>query len=210
MNAIRPRILVTGFGRFPGAPVNPSAALARLLVRPGKGARELLVLPTTWAQARDFGAELERRQPDIVLMIGLAARRRALCIETRAVNHAGGFPDVLRRRPAGRALRRFGPREIACAATAVPLVHALRQAGLPARASRDAGRYICNALAYEAYGWARREPGRLAVFVHIPSPRPSLPRARMALGMEMVLKALEAQFAARQRAGRASIAAPAR
>ncbi|MCJ8143774.1 peptidase C15 [Ancylobacter sp. A5.8] len=207
MDAIGPRILITGFGPFPGAPVNPSAALARLLVRPGKSARELLVLPTTWAQARGFGEELERRQPDIVLMIGLAARRRALCVETRAVNHAGGFPDVRRRRPASRALRRFGPREIACAAAPVPLVHALRQAGLPARVSRDAGRYICNALAFEAYGWAARDSGRLAIFVHIPSPRSALPRARMAHGMAALLKTLEAQFAARQRASRGPMAA---
>lgn len=190
------RVLITGFGRFPGAPSNPSGALATALTRrrrPGLAGMALRaqILPTTWEVVADFGAMLAREAPDIVLMIGLAARRRQLCVETLAVNRAGGFPDALRCRPTARHLDAAGPTTIGARAHAAPLVRALRLAGVPARASRDAGRYICNALAYGAYGHARRTGRpRLAVFVHIPSPD------RGRLSMPAQLRALEALLVA--------------
>lgn len=190
------RVLITGFGRFPGAPSNPSGALAAALARRRRPALAGMtlraqVLPTTWEVAADFGATLARIDPDIVLMIGLAARRRHLCVETLAVNRAGGFPDARRRRPAGRRLDAAGPATIDACAHAATLVRALRLAGVPARASHDAGRYICNALAYGAYGHAHRTGRpRLAVFVHIPRPD------RGRLSMPAQLRALEALLVA--------------
>ncbi|MBS7539331.1 pyroglutamyl-peptidase I [Ancylobacter lacus] len=194
----RPRVLITGFGRFPGAPVNPSAALALRLARsrrPGPAGADVtgLVLPTEWAQAQSFPDILDRYAPDIVLMIGLAARRSALCLEIRARNGAGGRPDVVRRRPGPGRLQPGGPPAIGCRAAPMPLLAALRGAGLPARLSRDAGGYVCNALALRAYLWAAKQAGRRAIFVHIPRPRPGLDLARMARGLEGVLAALMAQ-----------------
>ncbi len=76
-------------------------------------------------------------------------------------------------------------------------VHALRQAGVPAKLSRDAGRYVCNALAYRAYQWAAAGPKpRLAVFVHIPRPSPHLPASALTRAIEALLVALAAQFRA--------------
>ncbi|MDQ0512771.1 pyroglutamyl-peptidase I family protein [Ancylobacter amanitiformis] len=205
-------MLITGFGRFPGAPANPSGTLARALARSrrlGRLAVEFRVLPTAWEEAQAFPALLQRLSPDIVLMLGLAGRRRAICVERIARRASGGFPDVRRRRPAARpvespvggqvggqvespiktsaALRR-------CAADAVDLVHALRAAHAPARVSRDAGRYICNALAYGAYGWARAaEPARRAVFVHIPYPRAGLTGQALLRALEALVLRLVAQ-----------------
>jgi pyroglutamyl-peptidase len=189
------RVLITGFGPFPGAPANPSATLARALARsrrlPGVRLRAL-TLPTEWQAAQDFPALLAQEAPDIVLMIGLAARRRALCVETSGRNGGGGFPDVARRRPASRIIAPGGPARIACAAPSAALRHALSGTGVPARLSRDAGRYICNALAYRAYGWAQAE-GRRAVFVHVPLPRPGLTLAQMHRALEALLRRLIAQ-----------------
>ncbi|MCS0494236.1 peptidase C15 [Ancylobacter sp. MQZ15Z-1] len=205
-----PRILITGFGRFPGAPANPSGPLARALARSrrlGVARAEALVLPTLWDEAARFAQTLDRLDPDIVLMVGLAGRRSRVGVETLGRCATGLFPDAGRRRPAARRLAAGGaaPDVIGCAAAGAPLLHALRQAGVPACGSRDAGRYVCNALAYAAYGWARRR-GRIAVFIHIPRPHPGrLSAARLETGLEAVLVGLLAQH----RAGRLT-AAPGR
>lgn len=200
------RVLITGFGRFPGAPANPSGALASGLARrrrPALAGIEITadVLPTTWEVAAGFAARLARANPDIVLMIGLAGRRKQLSVETLAVNRAGGFPDALRRRPPARRLQVSGPAAVRALAHPARLVRALQLAGLPARSSRDAGRYICNAQAYGAYALAR-ETGRprLAVFVHIPRPdHRRLSMAAMLRALEALLVALAAQFTAPSR-----------
>ncbi|TCK31249.1 pyroglutamyl-peptidase [Ancylobacter aquaticus] len=198
-----PHLLITGFGRFPGMPANPSAGLARLLVRRYRraGTRIALhVLPTRWDEAAAFPAVLERAAPDIVLMLGVAARRRRVSVEVVARNATGDFPDAAHRRPACRPLQAGAPAQRALAARPVPLLAALRAAGVPAHLSRDAGRYVCNALAWSAYGWAREGPRtdggpRLAVFVHVPLPRPGrLAPARLSRGLDALLAALLTQY----------------
>ncbi|MDR6952761.1 pyroglutamyl-peptidase [Ancylobacter sp. 3268] len=196
-----PHILITGFGPFPGAPANPAASLARDLARLRRPAlagtrRSLRILPTLWEQAAGFPSTLDAFAPDIVLMIGLAARRRAVSIEWLGRNHTRLLPDAARRHPSERrfeagsaAIRRGG-------FDAAPLLQALAVAGLPARLSRDAGGYVCNALAWSAYGWARQGGARrLAVFVHIPRPRAGgrLDRGRMLRGLGNLMVALVAQ-----------------
>ena len=92
---------MTGFGPFPRVPRNPSGLLAeRVAASPrwrlqGWEARSL-VLPTTYAAIDAvLHPALERERPDVLLMLGVAARRRALCIETRAVNRVSSlFPDA--------------------------------------------------------------------------------------------------------------------
>lgn len=198
-----PRLLVTGFGRFPGMPAKPSAVLARRLARSHRilGARiEARVLPTRWDEAAAFAATLDRLAPDIVLMLGVAARRRHVSIECVARNATGVFPDVAGRRPASRPLEPGAPAQRAPSATPATLLAALRGAGVPARLSHEAGRYVCNALAWSGYGWARsgsRSDGgpRLVVFVHIPLPRPgALSQARLTRATEALLRALLAQY----------------
>jgi hypothetical protein len=48
------------------------------------------------------------------------------------------------------------------------LVGRLRRRGIPARTSRDAGRYVCNALLYSGLEQARQQACRLG-FVHLPA-----------------------------------------
>ncbi|WP_018389825.1 hypothetical protein [Ancylobacter sp. FA202] len=198
-----PTVLITGFGRFPGMPANPSAGFARRLARGRRvaGAQVALhLLPTRWDEAAAFPALLECTKPDIVLMLGVAARRRYVSVERVARNATGVFPDAAHRRPASRPLQPGAPAELEMTARPAPLLAALRAAGVPAHVSRHAGRYVCNALAWSAYGWARagrRGDGgpRLAVFVHVPLPRPGrLAPACLTHGLETLLAALLAQF----------------
>src|SRR5947209_487027 len=99
-------VLITGFGRFPGAPFNPSKPLALAVARRRRPAfesvrRVLHIFDTNYAAVdRDLPKLLAKHKPDIVLMFGLAARTPFVRIETRARNAASVlFPDVTGFRP---------------------------------------------------------------------------------------------------------------
>jgi pyroglutamyl-peptidase len=169
------RILITGFGPFPGAPFNPTMALvARLLRlrRPALGDVELTghIFPVTYqAVDRQLPELLERQRPDALLMFGLADRTRYVRIETRARNAVTTlWPDAdhasVRKRsiaPDAGAMM-FGPHT-------AKLLRAALATGVDVRASRDAGSYLCNYLSWRAIEAAGAEGGpALAAFVHIP------------------------------------------
>ncbi|ABD08238.1 Peptidase C15, pyroglutamyl peptidase I [Rhodopseudomonas palustris HaA2] len=169
------RILITGFGPFPGAPFNPTPALvARLmnLRRPALDAIERIghVFPVSYrAVDAELPDLLAMHRPDALLMFGLAARTRHLRIETRARNAITTlWPDADRITlrtasiAAGESARVFGPH-------CEKLVRAARATGIDARASRDAGRYLCNYLSWRAIEATATPHGpRLAAFVHVP------------------------------------------
>jgi pyroglutamyl-peptidase len=171
------KLLVTGFGPFPGVRRNPSADVARLVAADGRWGRlgvqtQALVLPTTYAALNGQLAPALLRGFDAVLMIGVAGRSRRLRVERRAVNRASIlFPDA-----SGCRSESLGFGEAVdvrrTRASAPQALAALRSAGLPSRLSQDAGRYLCNA----AYLRALAEPVPV-LFVHIPKGRrPDRPR----------------------------------
>ena len=169
------RILVTGFGPFPGAPYNPTQPLvARLmrLRRPAFDEVELSshIFPVTYnAVDRELPIALEQHRPDALLMFGLASRTPYLRIETRARNAVTMlWPDAAQTRSrkgsiaGGADAQRFGPHT-------ANLLRAAKGTGIDARASRDAGSYLCNYLSWRAIEAVDANSGpRLAAFVHIP------------------------------------------
>jgi pyroglutamyl-peptidase len=166
------RILITGFGPFPGAPSNPTMAIVRHLVRSRYqrfAGLELLgrFLPTEWGMLPGFAQTIRQCQPDAILMFGLAGRRRKITPEARAVNHASLLrTDADGRNPKVRQLTHCGPHFRNSTINPVLLTSRMRAAGLSATVSRDAGDYLCNALL-----WTALESGVPAVFVHVPRPR---------------------------------------
>jgi pyroglutamyl-peptidase len=169
-------VLLIGFGPFPGVPVNPSAILVKALSRRRRPALADVVcsthvLATTYAAVDHDLPKLFAEQPDIVLMFGVAARRRHVCIETRARNALSVlYPDASGHRPQRGVIVLHGQTTLRGAAPFVDLLGALRTGGFPARLSRDAGRYLCN-YAY----WVALERARgsrpLVQFIHIPPVR---------------------------------------
>ena len=171
------RVLLVGFGPFPGAPHNPSAVLAKRLARRRRPAlaatiRTAHVFATTYAAVDRELPKLLAGRPDIVLMFGLAARRRQLCIETTARNARSIlFPDVRGYRPARGVIVAGGPATRRGGAPFTRLLAATRASRMPARLSRDAGRYICNYSYWRALEVAGRGHRPLVQFVHIPRVR---------------------------------------
>ena len=171
----RLRILITGFGPFPGAPFNPTEPLVERLLRlrrPALSDVELSghIFPVTYRDVdRQLPHLLATRRPQALLMFGLASRTRHVRVETRARNAVTMlWPDADRARVRSGSISadadalRFGPHT-------ARLLRAAIGTGVDARASRDAGSYLCNYLSWRAIEASCRDSGpRLVAFVHIP------------------------------------------
>ena len=168
------RILITGFGPFPGAPYNPTQPLvARLmhLRRPAFTDVELSshIFPVTYkAVDLELPQALAKHRPQAILMFGLAGRTKHLRIETRARNAVTMlWPDAANTRSTKRGIAghadamTFGPHT-------ARLLRAARLTGIDARTSRDAGAYLCNYLSWRAIEKVKAGGPRLAAFIHIP------------------------------------------
>lgn len=191
------RILITGFGRFPGAAANPSGPLARTLARRRRPAFSgctlaAHVFATAYADIdQNLPALLARHRPDVLLMFGLAGKERGLRIETRAGNRVSAIhPDAAGRVPP-RGLIAPAPPSRAGRAPGVALRAAALGQSVPARLSRDAGAYVCNYL----YWHALAAPVPLVALVHIPRP-PARRRPARRPSPAAVLAAAEAMLAA--------------
>jgi len=178
-----PTILITGFGPFPGAPVNPTTTLVQRLARlrrPGLSDVRLVghVFTTSYAAVdRELPKLIARHRPDALLMFGVATREKRIRIETRARNALALLPDET-----GAALRRHaiqtgGPSSRPMPAPGPQLLAAARSARVPAYLSRDAGRYLCNYICWRGAEAVAAEGLRLAAFVHVP-PLNRTPRRR--------------------------------
>jgi pyroglutamyl-peptidase len=167
------RVLITGFGRFPGAPFNPSAPLALALTKRRRPAfagirRAVHIFETSYAAVdRDLPKLIDQHKPDILLMFGLAARTSFVRVETRARNAKSIlFPDVEGHRPDARTIVRGKP-AMGGRAPFARLLSAARLARVPARTSHDAGRYLCNYVYWRGLE-ASRSGASLIQFIHIP------------------------------------------
>jgi pyroglutamyl-peptidase len=198
-------VLITGFGRFPGAPFNPSGPLARAVARRRRPAfadvrRVVHIFETSYAAVdRDLPKLIAQHKPDIVLMFGLAARTPHVRIETRARNARSTlFPDVTGYRPDAREIAPGKPASFGHAPF-VRLLAASRKSRLRSKLSRDAGRYLCNYTYWRALEAASRSGTPLAQFIHIPwvpivrrrpGRKPRMSHAALARAGEAILLAL--------------------
>jgi pyroglutamyl-peptidase len=167
-----PKVLVTGFGPFPGAPFNPTGPLVQRLskLRLPRTTIVTHIFETSYAAVdRDLPKLLKRHRPDSVLMFGLAVRARIVRIETRAQNGLARRADAAGNTPRRSAIAAGKPPAMAMSISAQTLLKAVRNTGVRARLSRDAGLYLCNYLCWHATAATTASGGpRLAAFVHVP------------------------------------------
>jgi pyroglutamyl-peptidase len=171
----RLRILITGFGAFPGAPYNPTTPLVDRLLQLRRPAFDDIacyshIFHVTYATVdRELPWLLAKHRPHALLMFGLAARTAHLRVETRARNAVTTiWPDAdgTRMRKGSIAAdddaMMFGPHT-------AKLLRAALATGIDARASRDAGSYLCNYLSWRAIEATQQDGGpHLAAFIHVP------------------------------------------
>jgi pyroglutamyl-peptidase len=153
------KVLVTGFGSFPGVPENPTARLARAVdgARIGEATVIGRVLPVSYARGPALAIELAREHGvALVVGTGVAVTRPGVTVETVGRRVLEGACDV-----DGASLCGLSDDELVAATLDVRRL----AAALGATLSDDAGRYVCNA-------WLHRVASELAVpvgFVHVPA-----------------------------------------
>jgi pyroglutamyl-peptidase len=169
-------ILVTGFGRFPGAPINPTIALIAALKRRRRPALATVriakhVFATRYAAVdRDLPALIARETPDAIVLFGVATKAKCLRIELVARNRASVlFPDAGGAKPSVATIAPGAPPRQNGRFCVSRLLAAARSTGMRAAVSRNAGAYLCNYAYWRALEAAARPGGpRLVVLVHIP------------------------------------------
>lgn len=186
-----PRILVTGFSVFPGAPVNPTEALVGILNDdPPAGERigdfRADVLAVEYATIADRLSAIGRVfLPDIAIHFGLARECKGFRLERVARNshaharpdQAGGMPDT--------ALICAGPDTLPSTLPLDLIADRLAYAGLPMQWSDDAGGYLCNtvmtlSLAHACDGMRPAMAG----FIHVPPLKEAEPDNPQAMGVD--------------------------
>ncbi len=170
-----PRILLTGFGPFPGVADNPSGALACHLANAIESADQsltALLLPVDWQRTADaLRSGLDYVRPDIVLMFGVSKKATGFRIERFAYNGIQPRADCEGFLPPRSRICIAHPYRLESALPAAKLARALKSAGHAATVSRSAGRYLCNLSYLHALGWASEaQPTPLVSFIHIPTP----------------------------------------
>lgn len=197
----RPVVLITGFGPFPGMPVNASAPFVRDLAR--RARLELpdiqfvsRILPTEWRRAPQTVALLHKRYlPAVALHFGVAAQAIGIRLETRAANACRPNLDAAGQSPADEKLGIGGPAFRNSNLPTTTIAAHLNNLGYHADISHDAGAYICNAVYFQSLACVETSNCNVG-FVHIPSvlPPSSAARRKAASGAVEIIKCALAEL----------------
>ena len=205
MSPTNPTILVTGFQPFGGQSVNPALEAVRALPAQIAGARVIQVeVPVTYRQAFEpVSAAIEQFAPDAVVCVGQAAGRSCVSVERIAINvddcEQPDNADTIR---CNVSILDDGPAAYFATLPIHDMVRAIEAAGLPAKVSDSAGTYVCNHLMYLVLDHAaRKRPGMLGGFVHVPllheqvikgdmRGKPSMSKADIVASLTAALEAL--------------------
>ncbi len=177
--AARIRVAVAGFGPFPGVPENPSAEIVREI---GKMRRfpaasialDTAIFETAYGAAGSVLEKLIAKEPDAIVLFGVAGRTKHIRVETIARNRASLLhPDRARFTPNTKKLLPGGAPLLRVRGPAMRMRAAIRAAGARAELSISAGSYLCNAVFYRALAaTAERTPAPLTFFIHVPQVSP--------------------------------------
>ena len=183
MSSAARTLLVTGFAPFGGETVNASWEAAKKLEgwRHDDFAAVARLLPCAYdSSVKKLIHEIEATRPDALLMTGQAARRAAVSVERFARNlddaAAADNDGVLRKTI---WISDGAPARLEATTSVSAIARAMKEAGIAARISTDAGGFVCNHLYFGALQYLGGQGSPIpAVFVHLPvTPEQTPPRA---------------------------------
>ena len=195
------RLLITGFAPFGGDKLNPSWQAVKALPQT-VGQWELVrkELPVTFRGApKALFEAMDEAEPDAVLMIGVAASRGMVTPERQGFNEiVARIPDNEGNQPKNEAVVPGGPEVLFSTLPAEDMTEAILAAGIPARLSESAGRYVCNTLLYSAlYRLEQSEDPIPAAFIHVPAtPELAAGKDLPTLTLDQIVTALTAAIEA--------------
>lgn len=193
------RLLITGFAPFGGDELNPSWQAVSALPD-AVGAWELIKreLPVTFRGAPSALFEaIDECEPDAVLMIGLAGSRGVVTPERQGFNEiVARIPDNEGNQPKNEPVVPGGPEILFSTLPVEDMTEAIRAAGVPARLSDSAGRFVCNALLYSTLCHLEQSDDPVpAAFIHVPA-TPEMGLDVPTLTLDQIVTALKAAIEA--------------
>lgn len=167
-------ILVTGFEPFGGETVNASWEAARKVDgwRHGEYAAVARLMPCAYdASVKELVRAIETLHPQALLMTGQAARRGLVTVERFAHNlDNAAAPDNVGELRRSLRISRAAPEWLETNATVRRIMIAIKEAGIPARGSNNAGGFVCNHLYFCALQYLSDKKSPIpAVFLHLPA-----------------------------------------
>ena len=209
-------VLVTGFEPFGGEDVNPSWEICKALpAAAGRSPIERLRVPTAFGRAIETVSDaILRLDPAVVILLGQAGGRSAVCVERVAINvDDARIADNAGAQPVDEAIAPAGPPAYFATVPIKAMVAAMREAGVPAEVSNSAGTFVCNHLLYGVLHFlAATGRDARAGFIHVPwlevqaaarPGEPSMALATMVRGVEAAIAAaLETAIDVKMAAGK--------
>lgn len=166
------KILVTGFDPFGNDKINPAIEAVKRLPDTISGAQIIkLEIPTKFGVSKDVVQKaIDQYHPDYVLDVGQAGGRFGLTPELVAINYDDArIPDNAGKQPISTPIQPDGAPAYFTQLPIKAMVHAIRQAGLPASVSTTAGTFVCNHIFYQVqYLRDKFYPQIKTGFIHIP------------------------------------------
>lgn len=188
------KILVTGFGSFPGVPHNPCLDVIKYIQSHhlyASGHIQTLVVPVSYSQSIDsLNTAIAKWNPDGIIELGVSRRAEGVRLESTAYNlRNASIPDIdgihCINQPISVGLPINSSKH-----SALPLLEIVEEMTrtiehtLKVEYSTDPGRYVCNNIYWHTMQVYPQIP---SVFVHIPM----LTEGNSTLVKDGVVKVLE-------------------
>jgi len=174
------RVLITGFGAFPGVDRNYSADLAvdvssALKAHPKTPGHATItantaVLDVAWQAVSPHLADLyHQHRPNVAVHFGVCSSVAGLVVEQHAHNTCAPHLDVCGNPPTSDVLQIGASAQKTTRLSVTDIIAECANSDVAITPSRDAGQYLCNAAYYISLSLAARQsPPGDALFVHMP------------------------------------------
>lgn len=199
---LTPKILVTGFDAFGGESSNPaSMAVQQLQLWGSRIGRSVEVItreiPTVFgASAQAVREAILDIMPQAVISVGQAGGSHGIRVERVALNmNDARIADNAGNRPMDSPIEPDGPIAYWASIPVREVVDAIRQEGIPAALSYQAGTFVCNHVFYSTCHFVASHGLSTKVgFIHVPYlPEQAVEKdAAPSMSQECVVRALEA------------------
>lgn len=194
------KLLISGFEPFGGETMNPSwEAVSRLPDQISEYTLTKLRIPVEFGKASQAVLDAaEEICPDVILCIGQAGGRAAICPELVAINlRYAKIPDNGGLQPKDEPIISGGACAYFSTLPVRQMAEAINGANIAAQVSYSAGAYVCNDLFYTLLHRFQNTQTRVG-FVHIPyaveqGKEPAMDMADMIKGLTVAIEHMESE-----------------
>lgn len=169
------KLLITGFGPFPGASVNPTAELVKRLPELVTLSRcnvdlQTHIFPTEWQTVKSHAPDLfQTLRPHICLHFGFHQHAGGFRFEGRARNSISTRADASGLHLHRSAILRCEQSSLTTNMPIHQFAATLKRRKIPVELSNNAGKYLCNYLYFLSLYHAAQSAERItSAFIHVP------------------------------------------